>query len=201
MIVVVVNPCPTSTQTLHRLHSATSTRNHSPPKILPFPLHSSTNLPLILFSNTTIRTPPTIMTSDDYAPIVRGGLKLKGAKPTGVTKTKKKKKDKLSTNPQDPSSSTSKDVSKTKKDAEKEGGKEGEGEEEELTEEQLRTLEERGGDGKTASERAYEEMRKKRLQDRLAREGPKTHKQRVEELNKYLSNLSEHHDMPRIGPG
>jgi protein FAM32A len=43
---------------------------------------------------------------------------------------------------------------------------------------------------------AYEQ-----LHDRLAREGVKTHKQRVEELNKYLSTLSEHHDMPRIGPG
>ena len=40
------------------------------------------------------------------------------------------------------------------------------------------------------------------LDDRLKREGgAKTHKQRVEELNKYLSTLSEHHDMPRIGPG
>ncbi|KAK2677283.1 hypothetical protein RAB80_006023 [Fusarium oxysporum f. sp. vasinfectum] len=29
----------------------------------------------------------------------------------------------------------------------------------------------------------------------------KTHKERVEELNTYLSRLSEHHDMPRIGPG
>lgn len=39
------------------------------------------------------------------------------------------------------------------------------------------------------------------LDDRLKREGVKTHKQRVEELNRYLSGLSEHHDMPRIGPG
>lgn len=40
------------------------------------------------------------------------------------------------------------------------------------------------------------------LDERLKREGgAKTHKQRVEELNKYLSTLSEHHDMPRIGPG
>jgi hypothetical protein len=40
------------------------------------------------------------------------------------------------------------------------------------------------------------------LDERLRREGgAKTHKQRVEELNKYLSTLSEHHDMPRIGPG
>jgi hypothetical protein len=31
--------------------------------------------------------------------------------------------------------------------------------------------------------------------ERLKREGVKTHKERVEELNKYLSRLSEHHDM------
>ncbi len=39
------------------------------------------------------------------------------------------------------------------------------------------------------------------LEERLKREGIKTHKERVEELNRYLSGLSEHHDMPRIGPG
>lgn len=33
------------------------------------------------------------------------------------------------------------------------------------------------------------------LNERLKREGIKTHKERVEELNRYLSNLSEHHDM------
>jgi len=29
----------------------------------------------------------------------------------------------------------------------------------------------------------------------------KTHKERVEELNTFLSKLSEHNDMPKIGPG
>jgi hypothetical protein len=33
------------------------------------------------------------------------------------------------------------------------------------------------------------------LHERLQKEGVKTHKEKVEELNKYLSNLSEHHDM------
>lgn len=33
------------------------------------------------------------------------------------------------------------------------------------------------------------------MDERLKREGTKSHKQRVEEYNKYLSNLSEHHDM------
>ncbi|RMZ92334.1 hypothetical protein DV736_g427, partial [Chaetothyriales sp. CBS 134916] len=55
---------------------------------------------------------------------------------------------------------------------------------------------------KTEAERRYEEQRRKRLEERLRKEGgPKTHKQRVEELNRYLSGLSEHHDMPKIGPG
>ena len=78
--------------------------------------------------------------------------------------------------------------------------------------------------GKTEAERRWEEQRRKRvsldiptdlliqqsqvadllllqLDERLKREGIKSHKERVEELNKYLSGLSEHHDMPRIGPG
>lgn len=54
---------------------------------------------------------------------------------------------------------------------------------------------------KTETEKRHEERRRKRLEDRLKREGVKTHKERVEELNKYLSGLSEHHDMPKIGPG
>jgi protein FAM32A len=41
----------------------------------------------------------------------------------------------------------------------------------------------------------------KQLDEKLKKEGAKTHKQRVEELNNYLSTLSEHHDMPKIGPG
>ncbi|KIX94567.1 uncharacterized protein Z520_09613 [Fonsecaea multimorphosa CBS 102226] len=61
--------------------------------------------------------------------------------------------------------------------------------------------EEQGGIVKTEAERRYEEQRRRRLEERLKREGVKTHKERVEELNRYLSSLSEHHDMPRIGPG
>ncbi|KAE8452544.1 hypothetical protein EG329_000447 [Mollisiaceae sp. DMI_Dod_QoI] len=149
------------------------------------------------------------MPSDDYAPIVRGALKLKGSTPSGITKKKKKKpkttssdaetsdakKSALQKALEEEDASASPDMIHRKKDDKGEGGEEG-GEEEDL-----RELEDRGGDGKTASERAREEMRRKRLHERLQKEGVKTHKERVEELNKYLSNLSEHHDMPRIGPG
>lgn len=55
---------------------------------------------------------------------------------------------------------------------------------------------------KTPAQIRQEEMKRKRLEEKFEKEGGvKTHKERVEELNKYLSGLSEHHDMPKIGPG
>jgi protein FAM32A len=54
---------------------------------------------------------------------------------------------------------------------------------------------------KTEAERRAEELRRKNLYERLKKEGVKTHKESVEEFNRGLSRLSEHHDMPRIGPG
>lgn len=139
------------------------------------------------------------MPADEYSSVVRGGLKLKGSAPSGVSK--KKKKDKKPKAADGESESKKDALRKALEDEDSAIVKarakgEGEGEEE-----GDRELEERGNDGKTASERAYEEMRRKRLHERLQKEGVRTHKEKVEELNKYLSNLSEHHDMPRIGPG
>lgn len=59
---------------------------------------------------------------------------------------------------------------------------------------------------KTEAEKRHDEIKKKRLLKLAESSGSrpellKTHKERVEELNTYLSRLSEHHDMPRIGPG
>ncbi|KAI1432649.1 hypothetical protein GGR50DRAFT_673319 [Xylaria sp. CBS 124048] len=59
---------------------------------------------------------------------------------------------------------------------------------------------------KTEAERRHEEAMKKKMQrmledPTLSSEIRKTHKERVESLNTYLSKLSEHHDMPKIGPG
>lgn len=64
----------------------------------------------------------------------------------------------------------------------------------------------RPGVQKTEAEKRHDEIKKKRLLQLAESSGSrpellKTHKERVEELNTYLSRLSEHHDMPRIGPG
>ena len=117
------------------------------------------------------------MPSDDYtSSTIRGSLKLKGgpSKPEGVKKKKKKPKPSTTT---ESSSSLQKaledeDTIAGNKDLVTSKGKrkdkDAEGEEEELDEEQLRQLDPRGGDGKTASERAYEEMRRKRVCQLLA---------------------------------
>lgn len=104
------------------------------------------------------------MPSDAYSSVVRGGLKLKGSAPAGVLKRKKKskakaegeagesKKDALQKALEDEDSAVGKELVKGKGKEEIDGEEDGD-----------RELEERGNDGKTASERAYEEMRRKRV--------------------------------------
>ncbi|KZS93451.1 DUF1754-domain-containing protein [Sistotremastrum niveocremeum HHB9708] len=56
-------------------------------------------------------------------------------------------------------------------------------------------------DRKTAAERRFEEIQKQRLAERVAKMAVKTHKDRVHEFNAQLESLSEHHDIPKVGPG
>jgi|SRR5690242_19745919 len=119
-----------------------------------------------------------------------GGLKLKGA---GVDKKKKKKRPK----PNEAGESSNTEIEKHAPNPEevKSPGRSLSPD----TAEQV--IKENGGRKKTDAEKKHEEYRRKRLEEKLKREGIKTHKEKVEELNKYLSGLSEHHDMPKIGPG
>ncbi|KAH8177283.1 hypothetical protein LIA77_02365 [Sarocladium implicatum] len=130
------------------------------------------------------------MPSDDYAPLGGGGaLKLKGAK---VDKKKKKKK---------PKSDLEKNLAVDEAKATKSPDAAAVAEDDERAEEK-----ERYAPQKTEAEKRHEEIRRKRLLQMAEASGSrpellKTHKERVEELNTYLSKLSEHHDMPKIGPG
>ncbi|KAI1414214.1 DUF1754-domain-containing protein [Hypoxylon sp. FL1857] len=129
------------------------------------------------------------MPADEYAPVAGGGaLKLKGGK---VQKTKKKKKSKPANLERALSiedDSSTREVAKSRQDDGKDENNED-------------TVEH-----KTEAERRHEEANRKKmfkmLEDpKVASEFRKTHKERVEGLNTYLSKLSEHHDMPKIGPG
>jgi len=148
------------------------------------------------------------MPSSDYTGVTSGALKLKGG--AGIDKKRKKKKPKpastpdiTSANPIDPDKEQEKGW---EKEREKEKGKlKGNAaniqaalaDEDELNQDESKELEKVlvGKRQKTEAEQRHEERRRRRLDERLKREGIKTHKERVEELNRYLSNLSEHHDM------
>lgn len=54
---------------------------------------------------------------------------------------------------------------------------------------------------KTAAELKFEEAHRKRLEAQAEKVASKTHKEKVAEFNAYLEKLSEHHDLPKVGPG
>ncbi|KAL8521639.1 hypothetical protein ACS0TY_011966 [Phlomoides rotata] len=53
----------------------------------------------------------------------------------------------------------------------------------------------------TPAERRYLERRQKIELERLAKAAKKSHRDRIQEFNQYLANLSEHYDIPKVGPG
>lgn len=130
------------------------------------------------------------MPSSDYVS-AGGGLKFKGA---GINKKKKKKSKTAKDSSTGVTKSTSADPEASKSPSKTPARS--------ISPEAAeRSVKDSGGRQKTEAEKRHDEMRRKRLDERLKREGVKTHKERVEELNRYLSGLSEHHDMPKIGPG
>ncbi|KAK6356578.1 hypothetical protein TWF718_000928 [Orbilia javanica] len=127
------------------------------------------------------------MAKDDYA-TAGGPLRLKGS--GGVVKHKSKKKTR-SSKPPKPEDTAQEDLKGSLEDGDQERPSTS-------TTHEGKPHQRRQ---KTEAERKFEEARKKKLDQLLMKDAAKSHKERVEEFNKYLSNLSEHHDMPRIGPG
>ncbi|WVQ74485.1 hypothetical protein IAR50_004086 [Cryptococcus sp. DSM 104548] len=134
----------------------------------------------------------------DYAFVPGGSLKFKG----GAEKKKKKK------------SHSSTDRSKLDSEIKHKDGGSSKGKERDLlrSEEAYRDrsgstsrspMPERKEEGPkmTEAERRFLEQQKKRRQERVKQTAKMTHKERVSEFNAKLDSLSEHHDMPRIGPG
>lgn len=52
----------------------------------------------------------------------------------------------------------------------------------------------------TPAERRYIEQREKIDIHRMAKEADKSHRDRIQGFNQYLANMSEHYDIPKVGP-
>lgn len=53
----------------------------------------------------------------------------------------------------------------------------------------------------TPAERRYIEQRERIDVKRLAKTANKSHRDRIQDFNQYLANMSEHYDIPKVGPG
>lgn len=54
---------------------------------------------------------------------------------------------------------------------------------------------------KTPAQLAFEAAQEKKQKEKLPFLAAKSHKEKVAEFNEYLGKLSEHHDIPKVGPG
>lgn len=54
---------------------------------------------------------------------------------------------------------------------------------------------------KTPAQLAFEAAHQKKQKEKLPLLALKSHKEKVAEYNEYLGKLSEHHDIPKVGPG
>ncbi|KMZ74208.1 Protein FAM32A-like protein [Zostera marina] len=134
-----------------------------------------------------------------YENVVVGKLKLKGkaldVKSGGVKKKKKHSKNRES-------SYSSNDVLLTGDDATLQMTDPGLG---------IKETEKSGdeGDGHqpniddhlTPAERRYIEQRERIDIHRMAKTANKSHRDRIGDFNQYLANMSEHYDIPKVGPG
>eukprot|EP00884_Botryococcus_braunii_P011278 jgi/Botrbrau1/20150/Bobra.0173s0052.1 len=58
-----------------------------------------------------------------------------------------------------------------------------------------------GADRRTAAEKRHDELMAKKEGERVKKWAAKSHRERINEFNNYLQDLSEHHDIPKVGPG
>lgn len=56
-------------------------------------------------------------------------------------------------------------------------------------------------DRRTEAEKRHEERLRKLEEERLRKQATKGFRDRVKEFNEHLASLSEHHDIPKVGPG
>ncbi|KAH7564850.1 hypothetical protein ACOSP7_021343 [Xanthoceras sorbifolium] len=133
-----------------------------------------------------------------YENVIGGKLKLKGkaldVKAGGVKKKKKHKKEREQIDQaieKDLSAGGSTEVSTDPSETEINNA------DKQIVEEKAAPYD----DHLTPAERRYIEQRLQLDVNRLAKESNKSHRDRIQDFNQYLANMSEHYDIPKVGPG
>merc|ERR1711942_430460 len=114
------------------------------------------------------------MSDDPYASAAGGSLKLKSSLKKKKKKSKKETKERIERHLREESRSSP----LTKVDSDSDDDK--------------------PRDNRTAAQIKYDEVQKQRQLDRVMKKAEKTHKERVEDFNRHLDELSEHYDIPKV---
>ncbi|CAN1825517.1 Protein FAM32A-like [Linum perenne] len=129
------------------------------------------------------------MSTSSYENVVGGKLRLKGkplvVRDGAISKKKKKRSDICFLLWRLTGRRSTGDASADEEDVMKKGGESGSNYEEHLT----------------AAERRYLKHLEKLDSHRMAKMASKSHRDRIHEFNHYLANLTEHYDIPKVGPG
>mmetsp|Transcript_22710 Transcript_22710/g.36485 ORF Transcript_22710/g.36485 Transcript_22710/m.36485 type:complete len:124 (-) Transcript_22710:204-575(-) len=122
----------------------------------------------------------------DFTTVQKGKLSFKTDKRKKKKKKKKRKKEELKKD--DEAQADDQADKKQKTDAKK-----GEKEEEIDIEAEIA--------GMTESEKNFIRAQAKLEQRMINKKIKKTHREKIKEFNEYLGSLTEHYDIPRVGPG
>ena len=144
------------------------------------------------------------MDGEEFDNVVESKLKLKGSSAlTSSKKRKSKKKEK-------------KKRKKDKKNKKQKKEKKEEKEEEEYVEQQIveesnlqpidqpKSMEsslQEIRSTKTESEKKFELIQKLRKKEKIQKMSEKSYRDKLKDYNSFLDTLSEHHDIPKVGPG
>eukprot|EP01054_Gregarina_sp_Poly1_P000870 Gregarina_sp_Poly_1__869@NODE_1207_length_4783_cov_48_825700_g827_i0_p5_GENE_NODE_1207_length_4783_cov_48_825700_g827_i0NODE_1207_length_4783_cov_48_825700_g827_i0_p5_ORF_typecomplete_len150_score31_19DUF1754/PF08555_10/7_8e06RhoGAPFF1/PF16512_5/0_14Holin_BhlA/PF10960_8/7_2e03Holin_BhlA/PF10960_8/0_069SpoIIIAH/PF12685_7/0_23TMEM247/PF15444_6/0_48_NODE_1207_length_4783_cov_48_825700_g827_i09051354 len=144
---------------------------------------------------------------DAYRHVVRKGLALKSTGSLSIRRKRKKSPHGGRDNPE-PSQFMSDDNEKALSENSAHGNEsedapqpksdspEEKNEQEDAVVEKVLKLE-----GMTSAEKTFHLARLKRQRERVERRTALTHRERMARLNEHLSKLSEHFDIPKVGPG
>lgn len=123
--------------------------------------------------------------SDDYDYVAKSSLKLKKTDGMVVKAKKKKKKNKMPTI--DNKNKFKQMIEKLDNHSDSSNDYSG-----------LQKTDKTSLQWMTTAEKKFVEQQERRQTERIMAKASKSHKQRVEEFNSHLENLSEHYDIPKV---
>ena len=130
--------------------------------------------------------------ADDYEYVAKSSLKLKKTDGMVMKAKKKKKKNKVIDDKNKFKQMIEKSLADTNSDSSNGYG----------TDPKAQSSGDKNADDKfkwmTAAERKFLEQQERRQTERIMAKASKSHKQRVEEFNSHLENLTEHYDIPKV---